>query len=243
MTEYERPRVAALEFRNDQGVVIDFGNRWSYDGDEPPEESYSRETHLERFAPLHTVARALIDHLIARYDVSIEHGPGVAEAMLRSWEPGEVVHAIRLTPNSATAAPLTIVLTGLPGVLVEAGVLHSFAYPSCGCDACDETWETAADDLEWHVLAVVGGHYREHVSVPRALHIHLEPNGDLVQDMGQTVEYELETGDRERAESGASRAEEVPAPVLRRAELRLRALAAVAPDGRWRAWPRRDGGG
>lgn len=243
MTEYVRPRVPALEFRDDQGAVIDYGNRWSYEGEEPPEESYSRETHLERFAPLHAVARALIDHLVATYDVSVEQGLGVAEGMRRSWEPGEVVHATRLTPHSATAAPLTIVLTALPGVLVEAGVLHSFVHPSCGCDACDETWETAAGDLEWRVLAVVGGHYREHVSPPRPPRVHLEPNGDLVEDMGQTVEYELETGDGEQAQSGASRAVDVPVQELEEAQRRLEALAAAVPDGRWQAWPRREGEG
>ncbi|WP_431798470.1 DUF6226 family protein [Microbacterium kunmingense] len=38
------------------------------------------------------------------------------------------------------------------------------AYPVCGCDACDSTWEHEADGLERLVRAVVTGNYREAIS-------------------------------------------------------------------------------
>jgi hypothetical protein len=57
------------------------------------------------------------------------------------------------------------VLTGYPGVMVHAGVLHDFPFPVCGCDACDETAETTADGMELLVLTVVAGGYSERYPV------------------------------------------------------------------------------
>ena len=59
---------------------------------------------------------------------------------------------MRLSPRSPTGAPLTVVLTGFPGVMVEAGVLHSIPFPACGCDACDEdvpTWRATSRTWCW----------------------------------------------------------------------------------------------
>ena len=54
------------------------------------------------------------------------------------------------------SAALTFVYTSFPSVLVQAGLLHDFSFPSCGCDACDETWESSADGLEWTTLEAFG---------------------------------------------------------------------------------------
>lgn len=56
-----------------------------------------------------------------------------------------------MTPAAADAAVLTFVFTDYPGVIVHAGLLHDFLYPVCGCDACDETWQSVAEDMEWNV--------------------------------------------------------------------------------------------
>ncbi|MFT4125119.1 MAG: DUF6226 family protein [Gordonia sp. (in: high G+C Gram-positive bacteria)] len=53
------------------------------------------------------------------------------------------------TSNLDRFAPLHAV-----AVEVSAGATRHVVYPSCGCDACDETWEDAADDMETLVLAV-----------------------------------------------------------------------------------------
>lgn len=45
----------------------------------------------------------------------------------------------RLTLSDSAAAPLTFGFTSYPGLILHAGLLHDFAYPICGCDACDET--------------------------------------------------------------------------------------------------------
>lgn len=41
----------------------------------PPEDTYSVDTHPERFAPPHTVAEALIGHLRETYDVESTRAP------------------------------------------------------------------------------------------------------------------------------------------------------------------------
>ena len=121
------------------------------------------DSHPERFAGLHVVARALIDHLATAYDVEVHEDPVHARDLL--IEVRDVLHAVRVTPRRSGAAPLTFVLTGYPGVVVHAGVLHDFPFPVCGCDACDETAETTADRMERLVLSVAAGGYAERYPV------------------------------------------------------------------------------
>src|SRR5690606_7784960 len=85
------------------------------------------------------------------------HAPSVAADYVVAVP--AVVRAVRVTPAAATAAPLTFALTPFPGVVVHAGLLHDTSFPGCGCDACDETWQGAAEDLEELVSAVVGGRF------------------------------------------------------------------------------------
>lgn len=160
MTSYVRPPVDSPVFRDEVGEIIAYGRRWV---GSPPEDSYSVDSHTERFAPLHTVADALVAHMMSEYDVDVDDHPDVAADVLRpSYH--AVVRAVRVRPRDAACAPLTFVFNAYPGLLVHAGVLHDFAYPSCGCGACDEEWDAVADELEWQVLAVVAGNYREGVT-------------------------------------------------------------------------------
>ena len=84
MTEYSRPDVEPVVFRDDSGCVINYGSRWDAQGGSPPEDSYEVVTHPERFAPLHTVATALIDHLVTTYDVTVEEGYSVTVDLLHA---------------------------------------------------------------------------------------------------------------------------------------------------------------
>lgn len=172
MPPYVRPVIADVVVRDDEGQVIPFGERWE---DGPPDDTYSVTSHLERFAPLHTVADALIAHLVETYDVELTEGPEVVAAVAaeRAVERGSapmakpdedfLVRVVRLVPRGVHGAPLTFLFTNFPGVLLRAGLMQEFAYPSCGCDACDETWEGGADDLEETALGIVEGTFREFV--------------------------------------------------------------------------------
>jgi hypothetical protein len=173
------------------------------------------ESHLERFAGLHLVASALIAHLAATYDVEVHEDPAHAAEPL--MEARDVLEAVKVTPRSAGAAPLTFVLTGYPGVVVHAGVLHDFTFPVCGCDACDETVRTTADRLEMLVLSVAAGGFAERYPVGRR----------------RWSEYALTAFDGSGSESGKSEPV-AAADRLREAEIRLRGV-----PGGWNPWPLR----
>ena len=214
MTSYVRPSIDAPVFRDARGQIIEYGRRWN---DSPPDDTYSVDTHPERFAPLHTVADALITYLSETYDVSVEEGVAMATDLLRPAY-YEVVRAVRLRPKDLACASVTIVFTSYPGIYMHAGLLHDFHYPVCGCDACDSTWESEADDLEKQVLAVVTGNYREGIE----------------RGIGPWVTYAYT--DPDGASSGRSRAQDLPADRIKAAKPILRRL----PDG-WAAWPRSTG--
>lgn len=209
VTDYTRPAIDSPVFRDAAGQVIHYGNRW--DGS-PPEDTYSVDTHPERFAPLQTVVTALIEFLIATYNVEVVEESHVVGDLLHA--PADVVRAVRLTPSDPASAPLTFVLTGYPGVYLHAGLLHDFHYPSCGCDACDETWQGMADELEQDVLAVVAGGYRERVGAGSR----------------PWLEYEMKY--LGGSHSGRGEREAIPAKRLKAARTALDDL----PRG-WAAWP------
>jgi hypothetical protein len=62
------------------------GNRWGPAG--PPDEAYSRVTDPQRYAPLHAIARDVLDDLQRRFDVTARASS-------------------ELDPNKTTPAPVT----------------------------------------------------------------------------------------------------------------------------------------
>lgn len=210
MSEYRRPGFATEIYCDEQGHPIDYGHRWP--GASPPEDAYSRVSHLQRFAPLHEVADALIEWLRSTFDAVADQDPGVAQDLLHL--PADVVRAVRIVPSNPQAAPLTFVFTGFPGIFLHAGALHDSHYPVCGCDACDDDVPDLLENLESMVRAVVSGGYFE----------RFDP------DDAQLIEYRLaEPGSWE--ESGRIHVEELP-------EERVESARAVLPpDGHWLPWP------
>ena len=211
---YVRPLLPEAIYYSEDGVPVTYGHQW---GDGAPDpESYSVDSHPDRFAGLHIVASALIDHLAAVYDVEVQEDPAHAAELL--IEARDVLQAVKVTPRSSGAAPLTFVLTAYPGVVVHAGVLHDFPFPVCGCDACDETAETTADRLEMLVLTVAAGGYSERYPVGRR----------------RWSEYALTAFDGSGSESGKGEPGPAAADRLHDAEIRLRDVASG-----WSPWPLR----
>lgn len=211
MSPYVRPTIDAPTFLDAEGEVIPYGRRWN---GSPPEDTYSVDTHPERFAPLHEIADALIAHLRATYDVEVDEGSDVAADLLHDVS-SDVIRAVRVRPKRAEAAALTFVFTPYPGVTLHAGLLHDFFFPSCGCDACDSTWDGEAGDLEQQVLAVVTGNYSERID----------------RGMRPWVEHRFTYPDG-AWQGGRGRTGSIPAERVRAAKPVLRSLASG-----WRAWP------
>ena len=207
-----RPVIDPLVFRDVDGRIIDYGNRWGLTA--PPEDTYSAETNLERFAPLHTIADALVAHLSRTFDVEVSRDSAFADDLLNV--PDDVVRVVRVTPKAVNTADVTFVFTAYPSVIVHAGALLDLRYPSCGCDACDSTWESEADEMEWEVAAIADGHLRESVD-------------------SKWFGFSISTPDSQH-HGGNSRIRPSLAKRVEEAKLTLGAV----PNG-WEAWPRRGG--
>lgn len=232
MTTYVRPPIARQVFHDGDGTPIEYGARWA-DLDGPPEHAYSVDSHPERFAPLVDVADALVRHLAATYAVTVEdvdlrgvdltaHAPDAPAhpvlAGLRTVGP-DALRAVRLTPSSDDAAPLTLVVTGYPSIVVGAGVLHEDGFPSCGCDACDDTADGAAEALEDLVLGVAAGRFSEAL------------RRTLLGRREWWVAHRLDLPD------GGYRSGEGRTRLSRGVGQQARRRLAALPDGRWRPWP------
>ncbi len=224
---YTRPDLPSTDYCDADGQPIPYGNRWGAGDPEP--DSYSRVSHPERFAGLHTVANALIDYLQRAFDATVRRESAVPGVPGGGFDPpllhaqDDVVEVVRVTPERPDAAPLSFAFTAFPGVFVEAGVLHTFPYPICGCDACDDTAEAQAAELERLVFGVTGGSYGE--EFPAGSH--------------DEAQYSLVSFDEHGAQTGSSSGSG-GAPTTLDAERLAAASATLAalPHG-WQPWPRR----
>jgi len=136
-------------------------NRWGPEG--PPEEAYSRLTNPERFAPLHEFALELLDRLVSTYDVEQTEAYGLDPETERT----ELARpSIRLVPRHDDTAPIVMGFTVFPGLMVKVGRWYTAGFPSCGCDACDETADDESQRLASMVDDVTAGRFRESVRLP-----------------------------------------------------------------------------
>lgn len=214
MAHYVRPEIPDATYVDEDGSPIVYGSRWA--GGLPPDEAYSRTSHLERFAPLHSVAAALLDWLLEEYDVEssddLSAGQDVAVVADGSIP---ILRAVRLTPADTAAAPLTFVFTEFPGIIVHAGALADHAFPPCGCDACDDDIATVIGDLEWTVNAVVAGSFTERIGEPSSQRVESSLAWEGRSSGGGALPTDLSDDARESARR------------------------KLPPDGRWSPWPLR----
>ena len=216
---YVRPALPAVTFTDAGGRAIQYGLRWGSAG--APQEAHGRVGNPERFAALHDLADAIVAFLLENYDCALETGPGVVPPRRKGLASGvRTVRTVKLTPASRHAAPLVIEYLDFPSVDVHAGLLHDFVVPDCGCDACDETLESSADELEWLVFAVVGGGFTEW----------------FTGRVRPTLHMSLSWDDGHRGASGPLRFSALPNDRIREARKQLASL----PQG-WQPWPRRAG--
>ncbi len=143
LVPYVRPDFPGTTYRDDDGQVIRYGSRWAGPA---PDDAYERVSHPERFAPLASVAEALVAHLCAAYVVDV----------VRTRD-GDVM-TIRLSPTQGAPVVLTV---GAEHVGVYAGAGYRAMVPDCACDACDESLEGAATMLEAELLDIAAGGLRE----------------------------------------------------------------------------------
>lgn len=147
---YVRPTWPAQVFRDEAGDVLVYGNRWR---GSPPRDAYEVTSNLDRFAPLHLVAWALVDSLVRDHHVVVSEG----QDLVRTLEPGlpDFVRLVRVASEEPRRGrSMTIAFTAFPGVMVYRGATFLEAFPACGCDACDDSVDHVAARLEERVLAL-----------------------------------------------------------------------------------------
>ncbi|MGW6175191.1 DUF6226 family protein [Arthrobacter sp. NPDC055138] len=212
---YVRPDLPMEVYRDADGAEISYGIRWG--DEEAASDSYSVTSNTDRFGGLHAVADSLIEHLASTYVASIRDVTAETTARMRGQV--RVLRAVRVDPASPDAAPLVFTFTDFPGILLHSGLLHSTPFPSCGCDACDETLDSEAAGLEQHVLAVAAGGFAERY--PLGQH--------------RRAEYQLVRVDGSGWEGGGGEpSHDYTEAQLSEAERTLKLL----PNG-WQPWPLR----
>ena len=103
MDSYRRPAIEPAEFRDADGAVIEYGERWG--AESPPDDSYSVLSNVERFRPLHRIAEALIDVLANDYAATVEDDLALASELMHDRD--DVIRAVKVTPQDRAAAPVT----------------------------------------------------------------------------------------------------------------------------------------
>ncbi len=155
---YSRPAIADREFVDDLGRTVVYGRQREEAPERGPRDGETDVfSHQERYAPIFTVAEALVAHLTAFYDVVVDDDLRQSSRfdILREAPEASFARVVSLRPIAPTEAPLVIGFHDRPGsIRLLAGWYSEFDMWFCGCDACDEPWEDVADSLEDVVLSV-----------------------------------------------------------------------------------------
>jgi hypothetical protein len=130
----------------------------------PPLEAYSRVTNPERFASLHDAAAELLHRLELEFDVERAEGHGLDPELEQGCKLARP--SISLVPRDVGAAPIVVAFSAFPGLRVRFGRWWTNAFPTCGCDACDETAESEGERLKALVFNLAAGHFREAIRIP-----------------------------------------------------------------------------
>lgn len=239
MSNYVRPAISYAEFRDDDGNVIPYGNRWpGHDG--PPDDSYSAVDHPERFAPLHTVAEALIDYLAANFDVDVEEGYQITDGLPNLPSAKDVVRAARINPRTEGASPLVLVLTAGPAVSIRGGAYFAETYPSCNCNACDEDPQALIETMESAALLIANGGLTERIGeMLRPSNIPPVPTPGNPFENEPYVSHAFKSPEGEFMSGGGEPAAQIPVSQLEEIRSKLAQVAAVSPDGNWLAWKKK----
>ena len=138
--------------------------RFNWGPEGPPEDAYSRVTEPERFMLLHAWAIEAVALLNMSYEVTLDEGIGMdAELERRPLSRP----TLKVAPFQDSCAPITIAFTDFPGLAVRFGSWAIDWFPSCGCDACDETPDSEIERLNRLLNDVVAGRFRESLRLER----------------------------------------------------------------------------
>ena len=141
-----------------------------YGVEQPPDEPYGRVTNPERFRPLHHAVLEMLNALESRFDVERVEGYGLDKELEKASSQPASRPAITLKPIHPESAPITVVFTDFPGLHIRFGRWFTDSFPSCGCDACDESADGEMERATELIDSLTSGGFREAVfHSPRSL--------------------------------------------------------------------------
>ena len=191
-------------------------DQWEPKRKSPPDEAYERVTNPERFQPLHSAVKEMIARMEETFDVHRVEGYGLDEEL--EGKRAIVRPSVRLTPVNSNAAPITVAFSDFPGLFVRFGRWVIEPFPSCGCDACDESVADEIERLTELVDAVAAEGFREAIQCPK---------GPLAGDGWREFEFRAPTYRR----SSKSR--------ISRSRALQMSGGARSLKLHWQPWPRR----
>ena len=138
----------------------------------PTDPAYSRVANADRFIPLHTAILEINGEMENDFEVELMEGNGLDEEL----EIGRDLARpdVKLNPAGPDAAPFVVAFNAFPDLGVRFGRWYLEPFPSCGCDARDESAEGESERLGEMFDDVTAGRFRE------AIEIHPIPLGGLV---------------------------------------------------------------
>jgi len=124
--------------------------------DAPDDEAYGRVTDPEKYRSVVEAAREIVDELVRDFAVAISKGTAAKD--FPNWH-DPAATTVRLDPEAG--AVLRVLFTDFPGVVIRFGHWGRTAFPTCGCDACDERPDELIDEFRQVVSAITSGGYYE----------------------------------------------------------------------------------
>jgi hypothetical protein len=165
------------------------------DFDQPDQEAYGRVTNPERYQVVVDAAHRMIDDLVETYQVEL--GPGTPSVDFPDWT-NDAEQAVRLRPSQG--APLAVMFTAFPGVVVRVGDWGVETFQTCGCDACNEPPSEVVERLHDLVGAAVEGQYEEKLTKRTLTYAYASRRGVLSGkqplDHGEWKQYGLPAAHR-----------------------------------------------
>ena len=134
------------------------GDQSSHAG--PPPDAYGRVTNPERYIVVQAATDVLVKRLAQTYQVRLGEPDPDPDLVARL----RALRTVRLDPDNSGAGPLLCTFTAFPGVVLSICGGYQCAYPSCGCDGCNEVPDRVIGDLTETVETYVQGGLSESVS-------------------------------------------------------------------------------
>ena len=106
----------------------------------------------------------IVERLENDFDVERTEGYGLDLELERGLEAARP--HVRLSPRDPECASIAVVFSTFPGLNVRLGRWFIEPFPSCGCDACDESAKGEIERLNEMVDDVVAGRFCEAIRRP-----------------------------------------------------------------------------